>query len=144
MKYNLKKKHQIAMRRLYATNSPSKEFCVMVGTDKESFKNHINNNLLSGMTLDNFGVVWSLDHIVPVDLFDFNNIDDLHLCYNFNNIMPMFINDNRKKGASVHFSLLKLKTMHTNVYINRLIEKCENEISEIYVKYLNGTIMPKN
>lgn len=148
MKYNDKKKYQIAMRRLYATNIPSKQILELIGTDKQGFIDHINKYLLDGMTLENFGKVWSLDHIVPVDLFDFDNLNDLKLCYNFINIMPMFVNDNRLKGASVHFSLEKLKSLriafsnfegdvnssYTNVC--NLIEKCESQISSVYQKYL--------
>lgn len=141
MKYNDKKKYQIAMRRLYATNTPSKRIIELLGTDKESFISHVDKFLLDGMTKDNFGKVWSLDHIVPVDVFDFDDEEDLKLCYNFNNIMPMFMNDNRAKGASIHFSLEKLRHMaHTNVdtkvYINKLIQRCEKVIEEVYMKYL--------
>ena len=88
------------------------------------------------MTLQNFGSVWGLDHIVPVELFDLASDDDLLLCYNYNNIMPMFISDNRMKGASVHFSLLKLERMPMNLFVEQLKLKCENEIEERYNKYL--------
>ena len=141
MKYNKKKKYQIAMRRFYSTNTPSKEIAKLLGIDKQGFIEHINRYLLEGMTIDNFGKIWSLDHIVPVELFDFENINDLELCYNFINIMPMFINDNRLKGASVHFSIQKLKhlqnnnPMYTNV-CNKLIQKCNNEIEKTYNKCL--------
>ena len=33
------------------------------------------------MTYDNFGKVWSLDHIVPTGLFDFDKPEDLELCF---------------------------------------------------------------
>jgi len=149
MKYNEKKKLQTAMRRLYSTTLPCKEISTLLGVDRLEFKNHVNRFLLDGMTMDNFGKIWGLDHIVPVDLFDLSNIDDKKLCYNFINIMPMFNNDNRLKGASIHFSLEKLnhlKTvvdnlsasdpMYTNVYINKLIERCEVNKQLVYQKYL--------
>ena len=88
------------------------------------------------MSYDNFGKTWGLDHIVPVHLFDLSNEDDLKLCYNYNNIMPMFNGDNRLKGASVHFSLEKLNSMYSNVYIVQLKQKCYEEISNTYRKYL--------
>ena len=88
------------------------------------------------MTTDNFGSVWGLDHIVPVDLFDEHDMDELRLCYNYQNIMPMFNHDNRLKGASVHFSLAKLESMYTNVAIKQLIDKCQTEINNRYRKYL--------
>jgi hypothetical protein len=141
MKYNDKKKYQIALRRLYATNTPSKRIIELLGTDKETFISHVDKFLLDGMTKDNFGQVWSLDHIVPVDVFNFEDEEELKLCYNFNNIMPMFMNDNRVKGASIHFSLEKLRHMahasgDTKVYINKLIQRCEQVIEEVYMKYL--------
>ncbi len=136
MKYNTKKKYQIALRRLYNTNAPSKEILTLLGIDKIGFKNHIDKYLIEGMTIDNFGKVWGLDHIVPVDLFDLTNKNDLELCYNYNNIMPMFNSDNRLKGASVHFSLEKLNTMNANVYIDKLKLKINEEIIRTYQKYL--------
>ena len=135
-KYNHKKRLQIAIRRLYCNNAPSKEILSLLGIDAIGFRNHIDKYLIEGMTLDNFGKVWGLDHIVPVELFDLSNEDELRLCYNYNNIMPMFNSDNRLKGASVHFSLLKLDTMYTNVFIEQLKTKCNNEINRTYLKYL--------
>jgi hypothetical protein len=136
MKYNEKKRLQIALRRLYATNAPSKEILTLIGIDKQGFINNVNKYLLEGMTKENFGKIWGLDHIVPVDLFDINDEAEKKLCYNYQNIIPMFNNDNRLKGASVHFSLAKLETMYTNVYIQQLKEKCLNEITNRYDKYL--------
>jgi hypothetical protein len=136
MKYNEKKRLQICMRRLYNTNSTNKEIIGLIGNTKEGFIEHIDKYLLSGMTKENFGKVWGLDHIVPVELFDFSNPDDLRLCYNYNNIMPMFISDNRMKGASVHFSIDKLRSMYTNVFILKLINKCHEHIKTTYLKYL--------
>ena len=149
MKYNEKKRLQIALRRLYSTGTPSKELIPLLGVEKHDFIKHVNYFLISGMTMDNFGKVWGLDHIVPVDLFDLTNQDDKKLCYSFINIMPMFNHDNRLKGASIHFSLEKLinlksvadslsvtEPMYTNVYISPLIEKCEEQINSVYNKYL--------
>ena len=134
--YNTKKKLQISLRRLYSTNTPSKEIVKLLGIDKNGFIDHINKYLLSGMTIENFGDVWGLDHIAPTELFNLNNETDLKLCYNYNNIMPMFNNDNRIKGASVHFSLDKLNSMESNIIIEQLKEKCTVAINTIYKKYL--------
>lgn len=137
MQYNIKKKNQIALIRLYKTNNKlNKTISSLIGITKTEFINHINKFLLDGMTNENFGTVWGLDHIVPVELFDLTNEDEIKLCYNYNNIMPMFNNDNRMKGASVHFSLDKLNSMPTNINIEQLKEKCINEIDNRYKKYI--------
>lgn len=131
----LTKKYQIALRRLYRT-STSKEILTLVGTNKIHFINHINKQLIDGMDYSNFGSQWSLDHIVPVNAFDLTDDEQLHLCYNYNNIMPMYNIDNRAKGASLHFSLLKLNTLEPNHIVDKLIKLCTINIEEIYAKYL--------
>jgi len=136
MKYNEKKRLQIAMRRFYSTANNSKDIALLIGIDKQGFINHINKYLVEGMTLETFGKTWGLDHIVPVEIFDFSNDEDKKLCYNYNNIMPMYNSDNRLKGASVHFSLAKLESMYTNVYIDRLKARCNEVIIRVYQKYL--------
>jgi hypothetical protein len=142
-KHNKKKKLQIGLRRLYATKNPSKEILKYLSIDKEGFIDYINSKLLDGMTLENFGSVWGIDHVVPVELFDLNNEDDLRLCYHFINIIPMFNNDNRFKGGSVHFSVILLdnnikkekEKKHQNILL-KLLAKCEEEILCRYNKYL--------
>jgi hypothetical protein len=129
-------KYQIALRRLYLNQSPGKRISSLIGISKEQFVEYINKQLLPGMTYDSFGKDWGLDHIVPTDMFDHTNINDLKLCWNFNNIMPMFINDNRKKGASVHFSLEKLNSLPDNEIVQQLKSICEKEIDETWKKYI--------
>lgn len=124
------------MRRFYFTVNNGKEIAMLLGIDKQGFINHINKYLVKGMTLETFGKSWGLDHIVPVDIFDLSNEDEKRLCYNYNNIMPMYNSDNRLKGASVHFSLAKLETMYTNVYIEQLKARCNEVIIRVYQKYL--------
>ena len=160
MKYNEKKRLQIALRRQYFLPSNGKEISTLLGISKQGFIDHVNKFLLDGMQVENFGKVWGLDHIVPVEIFDLSNVNDKKLCYNYLNIIPMFNVDNRMKGASIHFSLEKLKslkhvpefdsgtipvltqtngetTQYTNVYIlDELIHKCNAELIRTYQKYL--------
>lgn len=143
--HNKKKRLQIGLRRLYSTDSPSKEVLKYLSLDKESFREYINSKLLEGMTLENFGSVWGIDHIVPVELFDLNNEEDLKVCYNFINLIPMFNDDNRFKGGSIHFSSILLqkklekekeKENHNKNILIKLLAKCEQEIVYRYDKYL--------
>ncbi len=160
MKYNEKKRLQIALRRQYFLPANGKEITSLLGIDKQGFIDHVNKFRLEGMEVENFGKVWGLDHIVPVELFDLSNSNEKRLCYNYLNIIPMFNVDNRMKGASVHFSLEKLKLLkhvpefdsgtipvltqndgetaqYTFVYIlDELIHKCNDEIIRCYQKYL--------
>jgi hypothetical protein len=124
MKYNEKKRLQIGLRRLYSGQAPSKEILNLIGTDKDTFVNHVNAYRISGMTDENFGKEWTLDHIVPVDIFDVSDEEQLKICYNYHNIMPMFLN-NLKKNRKLNTEM-----------VNKLITECENHNSKIYAKYL--------
>lgn len=143
MKYNLKKKYQIAMRRLYIDKAPSKEIVNLIGLDKNNFQEYVNKFVLAEMNVEDFGKTWGLDHIVPVELFDLENDEELKCCYSFLNIMPMFNSDNRFKGASIHFSRIKLVSLfdkeineENKVILQKLINKCDEEILNRYNKYL--------
>lgn len=136
-KQTVQRKYQIALRRYFAAQTTSKGLPNLVGIHKVGFIQHIEKYMLDGMSYDNFGKVWSLDHIVPVGLFNFDDPEDLKLCYNYYNIMPMFNSDNKNKGASVHFSLIKLNKMESNPIVNSLIQKCNEEINNTYQKYLD-------
>ena len=132
-------KYQIALRRLYTGNCPGKKILAAIGTSKEEFISYTEKYLLNGMTPNEFGKTWGFDHIVPTDLFNLNDPEEFKLCWNYNNIMQMLTNDNRKKGASVHFSLQKLNSLPPNEYIVKLRAICEREISNTWNKYLIST-----
>lgn len=89
-----------------------------IGTKKETksysiveykpieLKEHLESKFKEGMTWDNYGTIWEIDHTIPVKWF-INNIDKFkdknHVCKEanaLNNLTPMFFNDNRTKGST--------------------------------------------
>ncbi|MEI9958301.1 MAG: hypothetical protein WDM90_18805 [Ferruginibacter sp.] len=50
------------------------------------FREWIELQFIEGLNWDNFGKKWQFDHIVPTTYFDFDNAEDLMLCWNFVNI----------------------------------------------------------
>lgn len=143
MKINKKKKYQIALRRYYSSESPSKEIAKYIGLSKNDFKVYIDSQKIIGMTIENFGKEWGLDHIVPTEVFDIQNEHDLKICYHYLNIMPMFNDDNRMKGGSIHFSIQKLEKKlqqeqdENNIEIlNKLLQISYKELNDRYSKYL--------
>ena len=50
-----------------------------------------------GMTFDDYGE-WEVDHIVPFSYFDFTKFNEIHICYNYNNLQPLWKPENREKG----------------------------------------------
>ena len=87
------------------------------------------------MSFENYGKIWQIDHIVPVELFNIDSETDKIICFNYENTIPMFKSDNRLKGASIHFSLELLKTKKQSDNIKSLIDKCEKEVEIRWKKY---------
>jgi hypothetical protein len=54
-----------------------------------------------GMTWENYGQVWEIDHIIPLDHFDLTDRDQFLTACNYKNLQPLWVSDNRNKGARV-------------------------------------------
>jgi hypothetical protein len=65
--------------------------------DLEEFKNHIELQFKENMTWNNYGTYWEIDHIKPIEMFDFTNENEIQECWNYKNLQPLTINENRTK-----------------------------------------------
>jgi len=126
----------MACRRLLFNTSPSKRILKYIGCSPDEYRNYINSKKFADMTEYNFGTVWQLDHIVPVELFDLTNENDLKVCFNYLNVFPMYSMDNKAKGMSIHFSKLLCERLPNSDIRQQLIERCQSEIDARYSKYL--------
>ena len=81
-----KRKWQLALRRYILEKNPSQAYAPYFGLGIEDFRYWISLQFTSLLNWDNFADVWQFDHIVPVSYFNFNNKEDLKLCWNFINI----------------------------------------------------------
>lgn len=86
LKFREKRKWQIALRRYVLEKNKSTFYAPFFGLDINSFRKWIELQFDEDINWDNFSLVWQFDHIVPVAYFDFDNEDDLKLCWNFVNI----------------------------------------------------------
>ena len=72
----------------------------LLGCDWETFKTHIENQFLDGMTWDNHGQYgWHFDHIYPISLGQTQDeIDELN---HYTNFQPLWWEDNLKKSNKI-------------------------------------------
>lgn len=68
---------------------------------KAHLESQFNNS--NGFTWDNYGSVWSLDHIIPQSMFHFTDFDckAFRDCWALSNLRPLRCPDNLKKGANI-------------------------------------------
>ena len=123
-----KRKWQLALRRYVLEKQASAAYAPYFGIDIERFRAWIALQFSEGLTWDNFGSSWQFEHVVPIACFDFNNKEDLALCWNFINIRVERLEHGKSKSnnpgillAKSYFSLLYEKTQLS--VCRKMIEK---------------------
>lgn len=70
----------------------------MLGCDIPTFRKWIGSQFQPGMTWDNYGKFWELDHKKPCSYFDLTDPEQQKICFHFTNFQPLTVIDNRKKS----------------------------------------------
>jgi hypothetical protein len=71
----------------------------LLGCDGEALKRHLEKQFVFGMTWENYGSRWHIDHIKPCAAFDFTDPAQQRECFHFSNLQPLWAEDNQKKGG---------------------------------------------
>ena len=59
---------------------------------------HLKSTFKEGMTRDNHGSVWHIDHIIPCSSFDLTKPEEQQKCFHYTNLQPLWALENLKKG----------------------------------------------
>jgi len=70
-----------------------------LGCPVEFFKEYLEDKFYAGMTWDNYGKYWQIDHIIPLRKFDLTDRKQLLKAINYKNMQPLTITDHKKKTA---------------------------------------------
>ena len=72
-----------------------------IGCDIDFLKKWIEFRFEHDMNWDNYATVWHIDHILPIDAFDFTKETDITICNNWTNLQPLYINENLSKNNKI-------------------------------------------
>lgn len=72
----------------------------LIGCSVEHLLSHLENQFDNGMSWDNYGE-WHIDHIIPCASFDFTDKKQQFECFNYNNLQPLWAEDNFAKSNKV-------------------------------------------
>ena len=138
--YMNKKQLQQQVNRYYSTSLPCQIISEIIGIGKMQFIDFIDSHFWDeSINRSNYGIEWQLDHIVPQNLFDMNKEDDIMLCFNYMNYIPMLNQDNKLKGGSIHLSVQilnkRIAQYPDNPTLMQLMARCQSEISARWAKY---------
>lgn len=105
----LRKKNDPVFRAIYNIRNRLKKFFKskgfkkrtktinMIGCSLIELKCYLLSKFVVGMTWDNYGKIWHIDHIIP--LSSSNTLEEIEKLSHYTNLQPLFAEDNSKKGA---------------------------------------------
>ncbi len=73
----------------------------LIGCSIEDFWIYLESKFEPGMTRENYGKVWHIDHIMPCAIFDLTKPEHQKRCFHFSNLQPLFAEDNRRKSDKI-------------------------------------------
>jgi len=68
-----------------------------LGCNIEEFRKHIEDQFIEGMSWDNYGVDWQIDHIIPIK-YGNPSLDDVIQRLHYTNTQPLWSSENAAKG----------------------------------------------
>lgn len=77
----------------------SKAMLALLGCTIAELMVHLERRFRDGMTWDNYGPHWHIDHIKPCSSFDLTEPNEQAICFHFTNLQPLPAKENLKKAA---------------------------------------------
>lgn len=101
--YWVKHKLKNGIKRIYRKIAGKKQLRTieLLGCTVLEAKHHIEKQFKKGMTWDNHGTVWEIDHIIPLAAFDLRRKDQQLLANHFTNLRPEWKALNRLKSDNI-------------------------------------------
>jgi hypothetical protein len=95
---NIRRRILLALKGTYKS-APSLK---LVGAPSWEFVwKHLESTFKPGMTKENHGSVWHMDHILPCASFDFTKPEEQFKCFHYSNLQALFVHENLSKGAKI-------------------------------------------
>jgi hypothetical protein len=94
---NIRKRLSRVIKRLlgHSLHPSTKE----IGCSVQELKQWIESKFSSNMSWENYGSLWSIDHIRPIASFDINNETERKIINHWTNLQPLLNKDNLSKGS---------------------------------------------
>jgi hypothetical protein len=129
LKFREKRKWQITLRRYVIEKSPCPFYAPFFGLDIENLRKWFEVQFAPNTSWDDFAKKWQFDHIIPVTYFDFEDENELKLCWNFTNLRVEDLQLNKNPGNRV--DVLVAKAYFENLYKKTLYMPCLRLLEKI-------------
>ena len=93
----------VLIRRSLKDNKKGKKWETIVGYSLNELKTHLEKQFLIGMTWDNYGTIWHVDHKIPRAAYNYTKYEDLDFkrCWDLKNLQPLWAFDNISKHDKI-------------------------------------------
>lgn len=71
----------------------------LLGINLREFQIYLRSQFRDGMTFENHGSVWHLDHVKPIAAFDMSDPEQQKVCFRWDNLQPLLVHENLSKGS---------------------------------------------
>ena len=92
--YNLRSRLRTALKG----KRKDKQTLYYLDCSVEYLINYLKERFESGMSWENYGKKWHIDHIVPLSSFDLTKKEQIEKACHYTNLQPLWAEDNFKKG----------------------------------------------
>ena len=75
-----------------------------------------------GISWDNYGDVWHLDHVMPCSKIDFSNQAEIETCFHWSNIRPLHKKENMHKSDKVCEATIQAHKIIVEQYKHSLLK----------------------
>lgn len=83
----------------------------LIGCDPDTLCLILEAQFLPGMTWDNYGSAWHVDHIIPLSAYDLTDLEQQREAFHYTNLQPMWAHENMAKGDEVPGTEMVLKLL---------------------------------
>ena len=110
---NYKLKENISRRIRYELNTllkgnKTRRTTEYIGCTIEELKTHLEKQFSGGITWENYGSLWHVDHIIPCSSWKLQDAFENTCCWNFRNLQPLLASINQSKNDT-HSTEVKAK-----------------------------------
>ena len=105
LNFKLKRNHRCRIWHALKGISKNETSKQLLGCNNQEYIDYLTKLFLPSMTLENYGTVWEVDHMMPCSSFNLADEEERKKCFHFTNTQPMFIIDNKQKSNRIVYNM---------------------------------------
>jgi len=83
------------------TNKKTLKTQALLGCTRNELAEYLRKQYKPGMTDQNYGKEWHIDHIIPCSSFDLTKEEEIKKCFHYTNLQPLWKEENLKKSNKI-------------------------------------------